>query len=74
MIGSRIGLVASAVAVSATMLAAEVRAQDFPTRPIALIVPFPAGGSTDLTLRAMAEVAERKVVDSLGLGKKAIDD
>src|SRR5436853_3818937 len=30
-------------------------AQPFPSRPITLIVPFPAGGSTDTTARIMAE-------------------
>lgn len=32
-------------------------AQNFPSKPVTLIVPWPAGGSTDLTLRAIAEVA-----------------
>jgi tripartite-type tricarboxylate transporter receptor subunit TctC len=29
----------------------------FPTRPITLIVPWPAGGATDVTLRLLAELA-----------------
>jgi tripartite-type tricarboxylate transporter receptor subunit TctC len=36
-----------------------VRAQAFPSRPITLIVPWPAGGSTDRHLRALAEIAGR---------------
>jgi tripartite-type tricarboxylate transporter receptor subunit TctC len=34
-------------------------AQDFPTRPITLICPWPAGGSTDTHLRKFAEIAGR---------------
>jgi tripartite-type tricarboxylate transporter receptor subunit TctC len=34
-------------------------AQDFPTKPITLIVPWTAGGPTDITLRGMAEVASK---------------
>jgi tripartite-type tricarboxylate transporter receptor subunit TctC len=44
----------------ATMLAAfpAIHAQDnFPSRPITLIVPFPAGGSTDLAARLIAKYA-----------------
>jgi tripartite-type tricarboxylate transporter receptor subunit TctC len=33
------------------------QAQSFPTKPITLIVPWPAGGSTDRHLRALAELA-----------------
>ncbi len=41
---------------------AAVRAQPgdaFPSRPITLWVPWPAGGATDLTLRLLAELASR---------------
>jgi tripartite-type tricarboxylate transporter receptor subunit TctC len=36
-------------------------AQAFPTRPITLIVPFPAGGSTDRHLRLLAELAGKQL-------------
>ena len=35
---------------------------DFPTRPVTLVVPFPAGGSTDLVARLVAS----KMTDALG--------
>ncbi|NWF92413.1 MAG: tripartite tricarboxylate transporter substrate binding protein [Syntrophaceae bacterium] len=34
-----------------------VGAQDFPTRPVVLVIPFGAGGSHDLTARAVTSVA-----------------
>lgn len=33
----------------------------YPTKPITLIVPWPAGGSTDLVMRALAEVASKRL-------------
>lgn len=45
---------ALAVTTAAVLPAA---AQDFPNRPVRLIVPWAAGGSTDLSLRAFAEAA-----------------
>jgi tripartite-type tricarboxylate transporter receptor subunit TctC len=36
-----------------------VAAQAFPSRPITLICPWPAGGGTDLHLRKLAEIAAR---------------
>ena len=30
-------------------------AQDYPVRPITFVVPYPAGGSTDLLARAVAD-------------------
>jgi len=50
----------AAVALAALGLATtQARAQDFPTRPITLIVPWPAGGSTDTHLRKLAELASK---------------
>ena len=34
-------------------------AQNFPTRPVTLIVPWPAGGSTDVGMRALASATEK---------------
>ncbi|MCS7101688.1 MAG: tripartite tricarboxylate transporter substrate binding protein [Burkholderiaceae bacterium] len=49
--------------VAALGLAAVARAaaqgENFPTRPITLWVPWPPGGSTDLSLRVLAEIAGR---------------
>ncbi|NKB16070.1 MAG: tripartite tricarboxylate transporter substrate binding protein [Sphingomonadales bacterium] len=57
-------LFATAVVVIGLAAAASPRAvgQDsgrFPSKPVTLIVPWPAGGSTDITMRAMSEVAAR---------------
>ena len=41
------------------MIAAPAHAQNFPTKPVTLIVPWPAGGSSDLALRAFAEAAQK---------------
>ena len=34
-------------------------AQEYPDKPITLIVPWPAGGSTDIAMRAIAEAASK---------------
>jgi tripartite-type tricarboxylate transporter receptor subunit TctC len=41
------------------MLALPALAQDFPSRPITLICPWPAGGSTDTHLRRLAEISAK---------------
>ena len=47
------------VAAVACFAAQPAFAQDFPSKPITLIVPWPAGGSTDVSMRAMAESASK---------------
>ena len=37
----------------------------YPHRPITLLVPWPAGGSTDLSLRVLAEQAGRRLNQSV---------
>jgi tripartite-type tricarboxylate transporter receptor subunit TctC len=53
-----------ALLVAAAALAAgfgPARADTYPSRPITLIVPWPAGGSTDRHLRALAEIASKNL-------------
>ncbi|WP_428003408.1 tripartite tricarboxylate transporter substrate binding protein [Acidovorax sp.] len=45
---------AAAVAAPASLLA---RAQSFPNKPIKLVIAFPAGGPTDITMRSLADSA-----------------
>ncbi len=49
-------------AITAACLAWPLRAQGpFPNRPITLIVPWPAGGATDITLRLLCDIASRSL-------------
>jgi tripartite-type tricarboxylate transporter receptor subunit TctC len=40
-------------------------AEKFPTRPVTIIVPFGAGGSTDVTFRALAQATEKHLGQSI---------
>lgn len=59
------------IALALAALVAPVHAQNFPTRPVTLIVPFPPGGSTDLAARLMADkmgaaLGQPVVVENVG--------
>ena len=43
----------------AFLFSAGAVAQTYPTRPVTFIVPWPPGGSTDLSMRAIANIAEK---------------
>src|SRR5436305_14147810 len=41
------------------------QAQQFPTRSVTLIVPWPPGGSTDIAMRALAQATEKHLSQSI---------
>jgi len=61
-----------AVLLAAALLAfaTGVEAQQFPTRPVTLIVPWPAGGSTDIGMRALAAATEKHLGQSIVIENK----
>jgi tripartite-type tricarboxylate transporter receptor subunit TctC len=56
---SRLPLFAALIA--GTVWAGKAPAQDYPTRPITVIVPFAAGGLTDVPARAMATMMSQTI-------------
>lgn len=62
---------ASLLAVAATAFPIAAGAQEFPAKPVNLIVPWPAGGSTDVAMRAMAEVAAKHLGQPITVENKA---
>lgn len=52
------------------LLALAAQAQSFPNKPVTLIVPWPAGGSTDIYFRKLGEVAARHLGQPLVIENK----
>jgi tripartite-type tricarboxylate transporter receptor subunit TctC len=59
------------LAVALCLPAVPVSANDFPTKPITLVVPWPAGGSTDIVMRAMADAASTHLGQPVVVDNKA---
>ena len=57
-------------AACACLPAAPALAQNFPAKPITMICPWPAGGSTDQHLRAFAQVASKYVGQNIVVENK----
>ena len=53
------GVIAAALVV--TGFATSVAAQDYPNKPITILVPFAAGGATDVTTRLIADIAGKQL-------------
>ena len=47
------------LALAGLLLALAAQAQQFPSKPVTLIVPWPAGGSTDIYFRKLGEITAR---------------
>ncbi|MES2946759.1 MAG: tripartite tricarboxylate transporter substrate binding protein [Pseudomonadota bacterium] len=52
-------LLQSAAVIAATGLGQQANAQTFPAKPVKLVIAFPAGGPTDITMRSLADSASR---------------
>src|SRR5260370_6105190 len=66
---SRVLLVLAAIAAATALLTYAAQAQNYPNRPVRIIVPFAAGGIGDITTRLIAEklgdrLGERFIVDN----------
>lgn len=65
-----IGITAGAATVIAAPSIVSAQAK-FPTKPITLVCPWPAGGSTDLMLRSLADAATKILGQSVVVDNKA---
>ena len=52
-------LIQSAAALTVSGLGQQASAQAFPAKPIKLVIAFPAGGPTDVTMRVLADNASK---------------
>lgn len=69
---TRRGLIVAACAMAALpgMLNMPARAQNYPTRPVTLVVPWPAGGATDRHLRVLADAASKHLGQPIVIDNK----
>jgi tripartite-type tricarboxylate transporter receptor subunit TctC len=64
-------LISCLVVVAAWSAAAETRAAEFPTRPIKLVIPYAAGGPTDIFGRLVAEYLGKDLKQAVFVENKA---
>jgi tripartite-type tricarboxylate transporter receptor subunit TctC len=59
-----------AALVLAILAAAPLSAQDYPARPVTIVVPFAAGGGTDIIARLLAQKLEQRLGKSFLIDNK----
>lgn len=69
---TRCGLFVAACATAALLGVSNMpaRAQSFPTKPVTLVVPWPAGGATDRHLRVLADAASKHLGQPIVIDNK----
>ncbi len=60
----------AAAGTAASSLPRAARGADFPTKPVALICPWPPGGSTDVQMRALAEATGKHLGQQIVIENK----
>ncbi|GIK88045.1 MAG: tripartite tricarboxylate transporter substrate binding protein [Burkholderiales bacterium] len=60
MIPLRRTLVTAAVALAAVALAGPAPAQEYPSKPVRILVPYPPGGASDVTARILADKLSKR--------------
>ena len=68
---TRTALKSMLAVIGMALLGGTAIAQEYPTKPITLIVPWPPGGPTDVTMRAIAEAASRHLGQPIMIENKA---
>jgi tripartite-type tricarboxylate transporter receptor subunit TctC len=64
-------LLGSAAGAAGLLLPAWARADEYPSRPITFICPWPAGGTADQSMRAICQVAARVLKQSIAVENRA---
>src|SRR2546423_1145604 len=65
------GLLLSALAITIAGGAAPAHAQQYPTKPITLVIPLPPGGTNDMMARAVADKMSASLVQRLVIENRA---
>ncbi|MBI5277108.1 MAG: tripartite tricarboxylate transporter substrate binding protein [Burkholderiales bacterium] len=63
-------IVSSLLLAVAALAAMPLHAQGYPTKPIRLVVPFPAGGATDILARAVSQKLGERLTTSIVVDNK----
>src|SRR5690242_15021083 len=63
--GRSVAAAIAAAAVAVLGVTGAASGQNFPAKPVTLIVPWPAGGSTDLVLRSLANATQKHLGQSI---------